>query len=217
MKWPDRELTASMSTQFELRALDDDSYAVVVELLKRIALGGAEALSLLVERTRVAARAPELRGLNAASSVFRLADDTLDALTTPNAATARELAQLALPCCCFPGFQFHYLSAFEVSPTLVILGDSDGGLFGVSRAALPWFDAWLEQGLSVRAEQFPYGRVMFRVTIEERERFASALPALVPRCDEASSPEHCRAALKRLFELLALVSRDRLGLVLCET
>ena len=92
-----------MSTQFEFRALDDDAYAVVVELLNRVVGGETEALTLLVERTRVAAQASELRRLNAASSIFRLADDTLAALITPNATTARALAQLAVPCSCLRG------------------------------------------------------------------------------------------------------------------
>ena len=64
------------------------------------------------------------------------------------------------------------------SPHLVLLGDSDGGLFGVLSENLDWFEPWLSDGLAHRAEAYGYGRNMFSATADELMRLFGGSLAL---------------------------------------
>jgi hypothetical protein len=189
-------------TEFAFRALAKEPYLEVIEALGRIAAGERAALQELLGRTRAALSEPSLQRRNAHSRQLRLWDDWLATAPEPSKATAEKLAEIAVAVLCCVDFQSHPLAGEEPSPHLVVLGDSDGGLFGVLTERVPWFESWLIESLSQRAERFGYGRNMFRLSDRDLPLLHDALPALASHCSEAAQPEYCRATLDRLSHLL---------------
>lgn len=189
-------------TEFAFRALAKEPYLDVVGRLDRIAAGENAALRELLGQTHAALSDPSLQQRNARSSQLRLWADWLETAPAAGKTTAEKLGAIAIAVLCCVDFQLHPLAGEEPSPQLVVLGDSDGGLFGVLTQWVAWFEPWLIEGLSQRAERFGYGRNMFRLSDRDFALLHGALPVLEPHCSEAPQPEHCRASLARLSSLL---------------
>ena len=189
-------------TEFEVRALAKEPYRAVVERLHRIAAGDDAALQDLLGQVRTALADAALQRRNARSSQLRFWSDWLETGPAADGRAASKLAEIAIASLCLPDFQLHPLAGEPAASTLVILGDSDGGLFGVLTEKIPWFEPWLIEGLARRAERFGYGRNMFRLTDQGLSLWVQSLPSN-DDCRGASQPEHCQATLAWLSALLA--------------
>src|SRR6266545_4506251 len=199
-------------TEFAFRQLLKAPYRDVVERLDRVAAGESAALEELLGSVRAALSDPALHHRNARSSQLRFWSDWLETALPAGSATALNLGEIAVATLCLPDFQFHPLAGEEPSPSLVVLGDSDGGLFGVLTERIPWFEAWLIEGLGQRQERFGYGRNMFQVSDQDAALLASSL-GLEAHCRGAPQPEYCRATLAHLSTLLATaLSRPEWGI-----
>jgi hypothetical protein len=194
-----------MSVQFEFRVLAEEPYREVVELLDRSSAGARSSFDLLRERVRAALRDPAMAARHSWSGVLRVWSEWLDGATLSAEAIAR-LAPIAIAACSMPEYQLSHAAGPDPAGTLAVLGDDDGGLFGVLTGREAWFEPWLVSGLQGRAERYAYGRAMFRMSGADRSRLLGALPGLKADCDSAASPDHCREALSRLAELLRLAS-----------
>lgn len=139
------------------------------------------------------------------SGVLRVWSEWLDGATLSAEAVAR-LGPIAIAACCMPEYQLSHAAGPDPAATLAVLGDDDGGLFGVLTVRVVWFEPWLVSGLQQRAERHAYGRAMFRLSSGDRSRVLGVLPGVDVDCDGAASPGHCREALSRLVELLRRAS-----------
>ena len=194
-----------MSVHFEFRILAEESYGEVVELLDRSSAGDRSSFDLLRERVGAALRDPTMAARHAHSGVLRVWSDWLDAAIVPAEAIAR-LVPIAIAACCMPDYQLSHAAGSDPSGALALLGEDDGGLFGMLTARAAWFEPWLVSGLQGRAERHAYGRAMFRMSGGDRARLLGALPGLDADCAGAASPGHCREALSRLADLLRRAS-----------
>jgi hypothetical protein len=159
------------------------------------------AYSELVVKAQTALADPAFQLHNARSSQFALWRDWLSAPPGIDRDALEKIAEIAVATLCLPDFQIHPLAGDTPSPGLVVLGDSDGGLFGVMTERIPWFDAWLSDGLGRRRERYGYGRNMFRMTDVDVTQLLSAL-TITEHCQSAPQPEVCLETLTRLTLLL---------------
>jgi hypothetical protein len=206
-----------MSVQFEIRALAEAPYRDVVELLDRAGNGDRSSFDVLRRRARGALDDPGLQVRNAYSGVLHVWRAWLDEVSPAPGAVAK-LAEIVVAACCLPEFQLADLAGPQRAATLAVLGDDDGGLFGVLTERAAWFEPWLVMGLQQRAERHGYGRPMFRMAPDDRARLAGELVGLAHHGGEAASGVHLREALARLRALLQRID-DTPGWtgVVCET
>src|SRR5262249_24390593 len=134
-----------------------------------------------------------------------------------NQDTAARLGEIATATLCLPEFQLHALAGDEQSPNLVVLGDSDGGLFGVLTHHVAWFEPWLIEGFSQPADRSGSGPNMCCMTDRDVALLAQSL-GLESHCSTAPQPEHCLAALTHLSALLdTALSRPEYAIVVSDS
>ncbi len=186
-----------MAGGFAFRLLDVPSYESVCRDLDRFAQGDPAARRSLIERCRRVFASPEfVRFHQSASYVVdywkRLVRDACD----PSAQVSLdEVVSMAIALCSMPLFQSSYLAAQETSPNLVLLAESDGGLYGLMADASEWFDHLLMRNW--RGERYGFQSMMILQAPEVRMLADVADSLVLP----AASAADCITARERLIDL----------------
>lgn len=148
---------------FELRLLDTAKYRNLTAGLDRVAAGDRAALKKLTDLSRAYLESEAFHHWNHYFDslksrwleVFAAAEQGPVSLDQWDALVDYLVAAVAMP-----EFQRSTLAADGPSPNLVVLGNEDGGLYGVLRNMSRWFDQLLLERLTSSCVRYPYGPSM---------------------------------------------------------
>lgn len=192
---------------FQLRIINEKCYQELVASLDRIASDSDSNLlgRLVDEGCKQLDRDEFLRWNRSASWLIAAWKERLDAAINGRSDIAvGQVSDILVALHCMPEFQFSYQSSFEISPTLVSLGDDDGGLYGILRDADPWFDQYFQDAFVMRHERYAYGQAMFLVTREELPNLQRA----ARQVDVAICSRYCAEAHQRFLALIEYCSQN---------
>jgi hypothetical protein len=192
---------------FEFRYLDVDNYKLVVKELDLILEGDTKTKNNVVEWC-VSFLKSDLFIIWNSESKWKIdlwEKKILNTISTKPEEFVNTLAPIVIPLKSMPLYQFSYLSCHEQSPNLVILGEDDGGLYGILRESDSWFDDLLSSSFNRRCEKYSAGEAMFILDTKELELLNNAVKnTVIPEKSDLPgfSREWCIKARLRLLELI---------------
>jgi hypothetical protein len=196
-----------VSTQFECRLLLGGGYEAAVRDLERVACGEHAALRSIHERLREELErgtftrwhSPSI-GLYLQEEWRRTVDD-LPSRASPEA--AERISELFIALVCMPDYQMAYEYGTDASPNLVVLAESDGGLYGALADADRWFNHLFFERFPRSRVKYAVGRAMIVLDRADLERLQEAIGKVTDEaCRNARAPDGCRDARTRLASLV---------------
>lgn len=154
---------------FQLRLLDLSEYRSIVLQLDRVAAGDRQAWRDLVSRCSDEIASAEFLQWNGKGSGAGLAEVWRTELFRSQGAPVlteklRKFGEMAVALCAMPSFQYsRYFGAdpSRPSPSLVTLGEGDGGLFDILGRSAGWLENMFQTRFSEGTERYAVGDAMF--------------------------------------------------------
>lgn len=203
-----------MSTQFECRFLLESEYQVALSKLESVCSGDVTALVDIRDHCRNLLQTGSFRKWHSGLDeyVYKAWQKEVDGISIDiSDIDIRRIGEILIALTAMPDFQMSYYYSDEKSPNLVVLGNGDGGLYGVLCDADHWFDSLFMKRFPHSVAKFGVGRAMIVLDQDDIIRFQKVVVNLAKkRCIGARSVEACWWARERLLRLLntCLVSRD---------
>jgi hypothetical protein len=120
-----------------------------------------------------------------------------------SAEAVESIAEVFIALTCMPEYQMAYEYGTEWSPNLVVLGESDGGLYGVLGGADPWFSRLLDSRFPRSRVKYPVGESMIVLDRADVKLLEAAIGKVTDEmCANAPWPEPCRNTRARLASLV---------------
>jgi hypothetical protein len=193
-----------VSTEFDCRLLIGSEYEAAIHELERIEAGGPDVVDAVRDRCLRLLEAGPFQKWHPAMDqyLFRAWQKELRSLRKSEGVSYR-IAEKLIALAAMPDFQMSYQYGDQKSPNLVVLGDNDGGLYGVLCNEDAWFDSLFITRFSQSAAQFGVGRSMVVLPQDDVRRFYRTVANLgEDRCSGARAPEACWQTRERLLLLL---------------
>lgn len=192
---------------FKLRLLNTQCYLELVKELEWVIKGNSDTLESMLEYCTTTLQSEEFLKWNGLS--HWLIDIWIEQLTKvsneASIATVSSIGPIVVALRCMPLFQFSYLSGLDISPNLIMLGEDDGGLYGILLNSDEWFDTFFLNRFTKAEEPFSVGENMFFMNDGELRNFYKvAQGADIP--DESNAPGFaqplCSQTRRRLVNLI---------------
>lgn len=207
-----------MSTQFDCRLLVSREYETAVRDLERVAGGDDSALRSIQTRCREElVRGTFARWHASAIGLYlqKRWPEIVNGLPSRAGVEAAEsIAEVFIALACMPEFQAAYEYGTKVSPNLVVLAESDGGLYGVLCNADRWFSELLIERFSRSTVKYPVGRAMIILDRLDLRHLEVAIGKVTDEmCRKALAPDVCRSTCARLALLVGRCLREDDGVL----
>jgi hypothetical protein len=195
-----------MPTQDDCRLLLGRSYGAAVRELERVAAGDDAALRSIQARCRELLERGTFARWHSSSIgpyVQRRWGEIVNGASRASAEAAQGVSEVFIALACMPEFQMAYEYGTEPSPNLVVLAESDGGLYDLLCDVDRWFNDLFIERFPRSPAKYAVGNAMIILDRADLGRLEKAIGKVTDEmCAKALAPDACRITRARLTSLV---------------